>query len=333
MPKLVSSLLASLVMAVSCSNEGVDHGHLEPLVRANRNRLATAPCDAVAVQNLAQVLRDGNDVPAALTVFRTYASTCADPADGVAMVHLALEREHGDNASAIVVARRRLKTAPKDEDRALVLGTLLEKSGEAAAVTEAVGLYREVVAANPRSKEGLAALAKGLEAAGDACGALVTWPMVWRFDRDQRGAADTAMARLALLPDCHDHNVVGDVKFKHTLVNGSLFAFPVKVNGQAASFGYDNATVFSYMSDATAKTMTGLKPLGQRLSFRTAYGTLEGDLVRAELVDWGGVSIRSVDFVVVPRLEGDVMGMLGVNVLARVKLTQVTDKEWTLTGR
>jgi NitT/TauT family transport system substrate-binding protein len=54
------------------------------------------------------------------------------------MVHLALEREHGDNASAIVVARRRLKFAPKAEDRALVLGALLEKSGDLKIVHETI---------------------------------------------------------------------------------------------------------------------------------------------------------------------------------------------------
>jgi tetratricopeptide (TPR) repeat protein len=301
------------------------YGNLSPVIDDFKRQLAAQPCDGEMAVKLADAYSRANDAQAALQVFRDRGSSC--PAHEQALQkQIELEARVGDKNRALALASKLHELTPNDDEHFF---QLLDLMGAAGKSDELLGLLLKAVALDPRKEAFVERLAKAYDARGDACRALVWWSTLSLYSRTLRGRADTEMVRLGAKPDCFGYIPKQSTKIKHTLSRQQLYVFPGQIAGKPVSVGLDNATAFSYLTKEAFDRIPNTKPLGQHLTMATAYGQLEGDLFSVSGITLGDMVIGPFDVVVVPRLEDQMDGLLGMTVQSRMRMTKLESPDAT----
>ena len=301
------------------------YGNLSPVIDDFKRQLAAQPCDGEMAVKLADAYSRANDAQAALQVFRDRSPTC--PAHEQALQkQIELETKVGDKNRALTLAGKLHELTPNDDEHFFQLLDLLSAAGKS---DEHLRLLLEAVALEPRKEALVERLAKAYDTRGDACRALVWWTTLSLYSRTLRGRADTEMVRLGAKPDCAGYIPKQATKIKNTLSRQQLYVCPGQIAGKPVSVGLDNATAFSYLTKAAFDTLPNTKPLGQHLTIATAYGRLEGDLYGVSGITLGDMVIGPFDVVVVPRLEDQMDGLLGMTVQSRMRMTKLESPDAT----
>ena len=301
------------------------YGNLSPVIDDFKRQLAAQPCDGEMAVKLSDVYVRANDKQAALQVFRERGPAC--PAhEQVLQKQVELENQIGDKNKAVALASQLHELTPNDDERFFQLLDLLTAAGKG---DEHFQLLLKAVALDPRKEAYLERLAKAYEARGDACRALTWWTTLSMYSRTLRGRADTEMVRLSAKPECFGYIPKQSTKIKHQLSRQQLFVFPGQMAGKSVLVGLDSATAFSYIVKESFDKIPNTKPLGQHLELATAYGKLEGDLYAVSGITLGDMVIGPFDVVVVPRLEDQMDGLLGMTVQARLRMKRLENPENT----
>lgn len=309
-------VLALVVGLVGCESK---YGNLTPVIDDFKRQLAAEPCDGERAVKLADAYVRANDEQAARQVFRDRSPTC--PAhEQVLQKQLEIETKLGDKNQALAVASKLHELTPNDDEHFFQLLDLLSAIGKS---DEQLSLLLKAVALDPRKEALVERLARAYDARGDACRALVWWSTLSLYSRAMRGRADTEMVRLGAKPECVGYMPTQSTKLKNTLSRQQLYVFPGQIDGKPVTVGLDNATGFSYLTKAAVDTLPNVKPLGQHLTITTAYGRLEGDLVNVSGLTLGDMHLGPFDLVVVPRLEDQMDGLLGMTVQSRMRMTKL----------
>jgi tetratricopeptide (TPR) repeat protein len=305
------------------------YGNLTPVVDDFKRQLATQPCDGEMAVKLADTYLRANDSQAALQVYRDRSPTC--PAhEMVLQKQVELETRAGDKNRALALATKLHELTPNDDERFFTLLDLLSAAGKS---DEQLGQLLKAVALDPRKDAYLERLAKAYDDRGDSCRALTWWTTLSLYSRTLRGRADTEMVRLRAKPECQGYIPTQTTKIKHQLSRQQLYMFPGQIAGKPVLVGLDSATAFSYLSKEAFDRLPDTKMLGQHLTIATAYGRLEGDLASVSGIKLGDMTIGPFDVIVVPRLEDQMDGLLGMTVQARLRMTELTSPEntWEIT--
>lgn len=298
------------------------YGQLEPVINDFKRQLSMQPCDGSMAVKLADAYVRAKDDQAALQVFRDRSPTCP-ASDDALQKQLDLEKQLGDQERALVLGRKLRELNPNDDERFFQLIDLLTATGK---YDEHFTLLLQAVALDPRKDAVVERLAKAYEARGDACRALSWWTTLSLYSRSLRGRADTELVRLRAKPECASYLPTRSTKIKHQLSRQQLYVFPGQIEGKPVAVGLDNATAFSYLTKEAFDRLPNTKPLGQHLQISTAYGKLEGDLFSVSGITLGDMVIGPFDVVVVPRLEDQMDGLLGMTVQARMRMTKLASE-------
>ena len=96
------------------------------------------------------------------------------------------------------------------------------------------------------------------------------------------------------------------------------YHWPGQVNGRAVDFLIDTGATGTAIPASLARELK-LVPLGS-ISSNTAGGVVSAQVVRADIELQGGVSVRRLQIVALPRLDGN--PLLGMDVLGRLHWEQ-----------
>jgi predicted aspartyl protease len=299
------------------------YGKLTPVVEDFEGQIRAKPCASEMTRKLVDVLLQANDPKAALNVCRDYMKQCKWD-DEIGEAHYELERSVGDKKNALGLARKLHRSAPENPER---LGRYLALLDEGDQKGELLTTLVVQLGLFPQSDTALERLAATYEKQGDPCRALVTWAMLSAASDKHRAHANTERARLSALPACEGTLPTQSTKLSHE-VTGGLFVFPASIEVARVQVGVDAVAAYSYFTTEAFAEIPRTKSLKRRLTIRTAFGNREGNMVSIPGITLGGMKIGPFDAVVVPRLEAGQSGMLGQNVLSRLRLDQAGETEW-----
>lgn len=316
------SLIVLLLLA-ACES-GPDYGPYTPLVRAQLERLAAEPCDEAAIFELVDLMNKGQRPQDAIAPMKAYAAAC-DESDAFLDVQMAAGTRAKDWTFALAAADTRVKTGPSQRQPRLDRAEVRRDAGDIAGAARDL---RQAWLIDPRgtTDDRVKQLAELQEQAGQPCDAWRTWRSVFATRRDLRGEAQLKLKALQKDPACAGLRVEGESTVKREESEG-WFLFPVKLDGKDTRLGADTSAAITVISEQTA-TALGIPLDGEPWFVQSFQGVVAGPMVRVEALRIGELTVTGVDVVVLESLPDKLPGMLGGDVLSRIRLTEERGVAW-----
>lgn len=314
-----------LWMLLAACDSGPSYGVYTSAIRGYQERMQSTPCDHELVGTLATTLAEAGDKPAGLSVFQTYEKNC--PVEkSVRIKHFEMVRSAGLNDQAIAVAQL-LQEGDPNSYYTQELAELMVASGRA---EEAVPLLRAKMAGQTKKSTALVELAEAQESAGQFCEAWSSWTVVWWKSSELRGKAGTATARLMQEhPECSGSQLAVAGKVKQDPSEG-YWRFETQMGDETLWLGLDTTAAYSYVTSETLAQAEGVSLVQENLSMKTGTGTLEGALYQVDKIQLGDTPIEHVQVLVVPRMVSGMDGFIGLDLSARMRMREESEKLWLI---
>jgi predicted aspartyl protease len=317
-------LLPALLLSLTACESGPDYGPYTPLVRSQLQRLTAEPCNEAAIFELVDLMTKGQRPQDAIAPMKAFAAACEE-SDAFLDVQIAAGTRAKDWPFALEAADKRVNDGPSQRQPRLDRASVRRDAGDSAGAARDL---RQAWLIDPRgtTDDRVKELAELQELAGQPCEAWQTWRSIFATRRDLRGEAQLKLKALQKDPACAGWRVEGESTVKREESEG-WFLFPVKLDGKATRLGADTSAAVTVISEETA-TALGIPLDGEPWFVKSFQGVVAGPMVRVDALQIGDLTVKGVDVVVLESLPDKLPGMLGGDVLSRVRLTEEKGVLW-----
>ncbi len=312
-----------LLLLVACES-GPDYGPYTPLVKSQLKNLENQPCSEPALRELVDLMGKGQRPQDAIAPMRTFLETCP-PNEALRHLQLEVGTKAKDWAMALEAADALVAASPSERQPRLDRADARLANGDAAGAADDL---RQAYLLDPQkiTDDQFKKLAETQEKAGLPCDAWQTWRSVYATRRTLKGEAALHMNPLINDPACLGWRVEGESMVRRDEIEG-WWLFPVTLDGKETRLGVDTSAAISIISRDTA-TALGVSTDGDPWFARSFQGTVAGPKLRIAQLGIGKLTLAGVDVLVVDRLPDHLPGMIGGDVLSRIRLTEDRGLLW-----